>query len=172
MNKTKKYNTLISILSITIPIVVAILFGYKIPNATPLTFLPPIYASINAFTALLLITALWAIKSKKVKLHEGLIKLAMLCTSIFLIMYVAYHMTSESTPYGGDGVLKYIYFFILISHIILSITVIPMVLITFVRALNQNFEKHKKLARFAFPIWLYIEISGVLVYLMISPYYN
>jgi putative membrane protein len=172
MNKTKKYNTLITVLSIAIPIVVAILFGYKIPNATPLTFLPPIYASINAFTAVVLITAIWAIKANKRILHERLIKLAMLCTSVFLIMYVAYHMTSESTPYGGEGALKYIYFFILISHIILSITVIPMVLITFVRALNQDFQKHKKLARFAFPIWLYIEISGVIVYLMISPYYS
>jgi putative membrane protein len=172
MNKTKKYNTLITVLSITIPVVVAILFGYKIPNATPLTFLPPIYASINAFTAVVLITALWAIKANKRILHERLIKLAMLCTSLFLMMYVAYHMTSESTPYGGEGILKYIYFFILISHIILSITVIPMVLITFVRALNQDFQKHKKLARFAFPIWLYIEISGVIVYLMILPYYS
>jgi len=172
MSKTKKYNTLITVLSIAIPIVVAILFGYKIPNATPLTFLPPIYASINAFTAVVLITALWAIKTNKRILHERLIKLAMLCTSLFLMMYVAYHMTSESTPYGGEGVLKYIYFFILISHIILSITVIPMVLITFVRALNQDFQKHKKLARFAFPVWLYIEVSGVIVYLMISPYYS
>ena len=168
----KKYNTLITVLSITIPIVVAILFGYKIPNATPLTFLPPIYASINAFTAVVLITALWAIKNKNRKLHERLIKLAMVCTSLFLIMYVAYHMTSESTPYGGDGFMKYAYFFILISHIILSVTVIPLVLITFVRALNEDFTKHRKLAKIAFPIWLYIEVSGVLVYLMISPYYN
>jgi len=168
----KKHNTLITILSITIPIVVAILFGYKIPNATPLTFLPPIYASINAFTAVVLITALWAIKNKNRKLHERLIKLAMVCTSLFLIMYVAYHMTSESTPYGGDGFMKYAYFFILISHIILSVTVIPLVLITFVRALNEDFAKHRKLAKIAFPIWLYIEVSGVLVYLMISPYYS
>ena len=171
MNKYK-YNKLITVLSITIPLVVAILFAYKIPNATPLTFLPPIYASINAFTALLLIAALWAIKNKKRTLHERLIKIAMLCSAIFLMLYVAYHMTSTSTHYGGEGVLRYIYFFVLISHIILSITVIPLVLVTFVRALNSDFDKHKKIARIAFPIWLYIAISGVVVYLMISPYYT
>ncbi len=167
-----KYNKLITILSITIPLAVAILFGYKIPNATPLTFLPPIYASINAFTAVLLIAALWAIKNKKRTLHERLIKTAMLCSAIFLVLYVAYHMTSTSTHYGGEGTLRYIYFFILISHIILSITVVPLVLITFVRALNTDFDKHKKIARIAFPIWLYVAISGVVVYLMISPYYT
>jgi putative membrane protein len=88
------------------------------------------------------------------------------------VMYVAYHMTSESTSYGGVGLIKYIYLFILITHILLSIVVIPFVLFTFVRALSGNFERHRALAKFTFPLWLYVAVTGVIVYLMISPYYK
>lgn len=167
---TKKYNKLVIILSIAIPLVVAILFGVKLDFELPI-FLPPIYASINALTAVILILAVWAIKNKKRKLHERLMKTAIVFSAVFLLLYVAYHMTSNSTPFGGEGLLRYFYFFILISHILLSIVVIPFVLMTLVRAINSDFEKHKKIARIAFPLWLYVAISGVLVYLMISPYY-
>ena len=167
----KKYNKWIVVLSIAIPLVVVAMFGIKIPNVEPLTFLPPIYASINGFTALLLITAFWAIKNKKIKLHELLMKIAIICSVLFLIMYVAYHMTSDSTKFGGEGVVMYVYYFILITHILLSIVVIPFVLITYVRAITKNFERHKKTARITFPLWLYVAVSGVVVYIMISPYY-
>jgi len=167
----KKYNKWIVILSIVIPLVVALMFGVKIPNVEPLSFLPPIYASINGFTALLLITAFWAIKNKKIKLHERLVKTAIMCSVLFLLMYIAYHMTSDSTKFRGEGTIKFVYFFILISHILLSIVVIPFVLITYVRAITKNFERHKKIARITFPLWLYVAISGVVVYIMISPYY-
>jgi len=167
----KKYNRLIVILSVAIPLVVAALFGIKIPNVEPLTFLPPIYATINGLTAIVLIIAFWAIKKKNIVLHENLMTTAILCSAVFLIMYIAYHMTSDSTKYGGEGILKYIYYVILITHIILSIVVIPFVLITYVRAITQNFEKHKKIARITFPLWLYVAVSGVLVFIMISPYY-
>ncbi len=170
-NSDKKYNKLIIALSIAIPLIVAILFGVKIDVDLPI-FLPPIYASINALTALILIVAVWAIKNKNKKLHEGLMKTAIGFSTIFLVLYVAYHMTSDSTSYGGEGVLKYFYFFILISHILLSIIVIPFVLITFVRAITNDFERHKKIARITFPLWLFVAISGVVVYLMISPYYK
>lgn len=171
MNKSEtKYNKLIIVLSIAIPLLVAILFGVKIDVDLPV-FLPPIYAAINAFTALILMTAVWAIKNKKRTLHERLMKTAIILSAIFLMLYVAYHMTSDSTSFGGEGLLKYFYFFILISHILLSIVVIPFVLITFVRAITNDFEKHKKIARITFPLWLFVAISGVLVYLMISPYY-
>ena len=93
-------------------------------------------------------------------------------STVFLVMYVAYHMTSDSTTYGGQGFVRYVYFFILITHILLSIVVIPLVLFTFVRALSQNFDRHKKLARVTFPVWLYVAVTGVIVYLMISPYYK
>lgn len=167
----KKYNKLIVVLSVAIPLVVAALFGIKIPNVEPLTFLPPIYASINAFTAVILVMAFWAITNKKIKLHQRLMQTAIICSVLFLVMYVAYHMTSDSTKYGGEGVLKYVYYTILITHIVLSVVVIPFVLITYVRAMTQNFVMHKKIARITFPIWLYVAVSGVLVYIMISPYY-
>lgn len=171
ITSSKKYNKWIVILSIAIPLVVAALFGVKIPNAKPLTFLPPIYATINGITALLLIIAVWAIKNKNRKLHEQLMKTAIACSVAFLAMYVAYHMTSDSTSFGGVGAIKYVYYFILITHILLSIVIIPFVLITYVRAITNDIERHKKIAKITFPLWLYVAISGVLVYLMISPYY-
>ena len=166
----KKYNKWIVVLSIVIPIVVAALFGIKIDAELPV-FLPPIYASINALTAVVLIIAVWAIKNKKRQLHENLMKFAIGLSIIFLVMYVAYHMTSESTKFGGEGTIKYIYYFILFTHIVLSVMVIPFVLITYVRAITNNFERHKKIAKITFPLWLYVAITGVIVYLMISPYY-
>lgn len=170
-----KYRKWIIVLSIAIPIVVAILFKIKLKDfgfdVEPLSFLPPIYATINGVTAILLIRAVIAIKNGKRKLHENLMKTAIACSVAFLGMYVAYHMTADSTKFGGEGLIKYLYFFILFTHIILSIAIIPMVLITYVRALANRFDKHKKLARITFPIWLYVAITGVIVYLMISPYY-
>lgn len=167
---SKKYNKWIVVLSIAIPVVVAILFGVKIDATLPV-FLPPIYASINAITAIVLIIAVWAVKSGKISLHEKLMKTAIVFSALFLVLYVAYHMTSNSTKFGGEGTIKYVYYFILITHILLSIAVIPFVLITFVRGITNNIELHKKIAKFTFPLWLYVAVSGVLVYLMISPYY-
>ncbi|MBT8272640.1 MAG: DUF420 domain-containing protein, partial [Bacteroidia bacterium] len=114
----KKYNKWIVVLSIVIPLIVAALFGIKIPNVEPLTFLPPIYATINGLTAIILITAFWAIKNKRTLLHERLMKTAIIFSVVFLMMYVAYHMTSESTKFGGEGLIRGVYFFILITHII------------------------------------------------------
>ncbi len=172
----KKYNKWIVILSIVIPVMVAGLFGVNLRklgyDVEPLTFLPPIYATINGLTAVLLVIAVWAIKNKKQALHQKLMTTAIGCSVLFLLMYIAYHMTSDSTPFGGEGVIRYVYFFILISHILLSIIIIPLVLITYVRAITTNFERHKKIAKVTFPIWLYVAVSGVVVYIMISPYYT
>ncbi|WP_372753729.1 DUF420 domain-containing protein [Mariniflexile sp.] len=167
----KKYNKFIVILSIAIPIAVAILFGIRIPNVEPLSFLPPIYATINGLTAVILIIAFFAIKNKNIVLHENLMTTAIWCSVVFLVMYVAYHMTSDSTKFGGEGTIKYVYYFILFTHIVLSIAVIPFVLITYVRAITNNIEKHKKIAKITFPLWLYVAVTGVIVYIMISPYY-
>ncbi|MTI19808.1 DUF420 domain-containing protein, partial [Fulvivirga sp. RKSG066] len=161
-----KYNKLIIALSVIIPVAVAVLFSVKI-EGYDFSFLPPIYASINGLTAILLIAGLIAIKNKKMKVHENLMKTCIGLSALFLVMYVVYHMTSDSTPYGGEGTMRYIYFFILISHILLSIVVIPLVLFTFVRALSERFDKHRKLARITFPVWLYVAITGVVVYIMI-----
>ncbi|OOG74668.1 DUF420 domain-containing protein [Flavobacterium sp. A45] len=171
----KKYNKWIVLLSIVIPLAVAVLFKVKLKDfgidVAPLSFLPPIYATVNGITAVLLVAAVLAIKNGNRKRHELLMKMAIGCSVAFLVMYVAYHMTADSTKYGGEGVLKYVYFFILITHIILSIAIIPLVLITYVRALASKFDKHKKIAKITFPIWLYVAVTGVIVYLMISPYY-
>ncbi|MEO0554101.1 MAG: DUF420 domain-containing protein [Bacteroidota bacterium] len=165
-----RYNRLIIVLSVVIPLAVAALFGIKV-EGYDFSFLPPIYASINGLTALLLVMGAIAIKKGNRSLHENLMKTCIGLSALFLVMYVIYHMTSTSTSYGGEGSIRYVYFFILITHIILSIAIIPMVLFTFVRALAQRFDKHKKLARITFPIWLYVAVTGVIVYLMISPYY-
>ena len=185
----QKFNSLIIAVSIIIPVAVAILFGVKLKdfgyNVGPLSFLPPIYATTNGITAILLIAAVIAIKNGKRKLHERLMTGAIALSVAFLVMYVAYHMTSVSAVFGDSnhnliledsekiqvGSLRVVYLLILITHIILSIAIIPMVLITYVRALSGNFDRHKKIAKITFPIWLYVAITGVVVYLMISPYY-
>lgn len=170
-NREKKFNRLITWVSVVIPLTVALLFGVKIPNVEPLSFLPPVYASVNGLTAIILVIAVWAIKNGKRDLHQNLMTTAIGLSLIFLLMYVAYHMTSDSTSYGGQGFVKYFYYFILISHIFLSVAIIPLVLKTYARAYLKKFESHRKLARITFPIWLYVAVTGVLVYLMISPYY-
>ncbi|GAA3727838.1 MULTISPECIES: DUF420 domain-containing protein [Flavobacterium] len=174
-NLEKKYNKFIIAVSIVIPVVVAILFGVKLKdfgyNVEPLSMLPPIYATINGFTAVVLVAAVLAIKKGNQKLHERLMTLAIALSVAFLVMYVAYHMTSDSTKFGGEGAIRYIYFFILVTHILLSIAIIPLVLITYVRALAQRFDRHRKIAKITFPLWLYVAVTGVVVYLMISPYY-
>ena len=170
-NKLRNYNRLIVAVSILVPVVVAILFTVRIPGVEPLTFLQPIYAGINALTAILLIVSVILIKNKKRKLHALLMRICIGLSLLFLVMYIAYHMTSDPTPFGGEGTIKYIYYFILISHILLSICVIPFVLITYVRAITNNIVMHKKIAKITFPLWLYVAVTGVIVYLMISPYY-
>lgn len=170
-----KYNKLIVVLSIAIPAVVALLFGVNLKrmgfDVEPLSFLPPIYATINGLTAVILVAAVIAVKNGKRSLHEKLMKFAIACSVAFLAMYVAYHMTSDSTKFGGEGVVKYVYYFILITHIVLSVIIIPLVLTTYVKAWSQQFDKHKRIAKITFPIWLYVAVTGVIVYLMISPYY-
>ncbi|TXG37501.1 DUF420 domain-containing protein [Seonamhaeicola maritimus] len=170
ISNDKKYDKLIVVLSIAIPLAVAALFGIKVDYELPV-FLPPIYACVNAITAFVLVFAFIAIQNKKRKLHECLMTFAIVLSVLFLLMYIAYHITSDSTKFGGDGVEKYIYYFVLITHIVMSIAVIPFVLITYVRAITNNIEKHKKIAKITFPLWLYVAITGVVVYMMISPYY-
>ena len=170
MQEKNKYGIWIKIISIVIPVVVAILFGVRVDYELPI-FLPPIYSSLNALTAVLLVLALVAIKSKKIKLHQRLMQTCIALSLVFLVMYIAYHMTTDPTPFGGEGFTKSMYFFILISHILLSIALIPLVLISYVRAFQEEFPAHKKISKITFPIWLYVAVTGVVVYLMISPYY-
>ena len=170
MSESSKYGIWIKIISVAIPLVVAILFGVRVDYELPI-FLPPIYSSLNALTAVLLVLALVAIKSKQIKLHQRLMQTCIALSLVFLVMYIAYHMTTDPTTFGGEGYVKSLYFFILISHIILSIALIPLVLISYVRAFQEEFPAHRKISKITFPIWLYVAVTGVVVYLMISPYY-
>jgi putative membrane protein len=191
---TRLYDFLIWFVSILVPAVVALLlftkwsqdkliFDMRIPNTDPivifenlpfiepLTFLPPIYAVINGLTAIFLVVAVYYIKNGKRKIHESLIKVCIALSLMFLVMYIAYHMTTDPTSYGGKGIIAYMYYFILITHILLSVIVIPLVLTSYSRAVQSNFKLHKKIAKVTLPIWLYVAVTGVIVYLMISPYY-
>ena len=183
--KLKNAKIAIYTAAIAVPLVVVLLFNVEITGVN-LTFLPKFYATINGVTAIFLVFALIAIKRKNMTVHRRYIRLSLLLSIVFLACYVAYHMTSgEGTKYGdlnhNNKVDDYekisiaytslIYYFILISHILLSIVIIPIVLFTYLFAWQGDFVKHKKWTRFAWPIWFYVAVSGVVVYLMISPYY-
>jgi putative membrane protein len=165
---SRKTINIIKIVSIALPVVVAILFGIKIPGVDT-SFLPSVYATINGFTAILLLGALIAIKKKDMRLHRALIRFSLFLSIIFLGLYVVYHMTSDSTAY--EGAYGMIYYPILVSHIILSVIVIPIVLFTYLWAWQGKYAKHKKWTRFAWPMWFYVAVTGVVVYWMISPFY-
>ncbi len=184
-DREKKYRPLVIVLSIAVPAIVAALFGIKIEGFDT-SFLPPVYATINGITAIVLVLAVISIKKGKRKRHQMLINFCVLCSVLFLAGYVTYHITSDTTLYGDvnhDHVMSaeelsavkssaLIYYFILISHILLSILVIPLVMMTYLKAWSGNFVSHKKWAKKTFPIWLYVAVTGVVVYLMIRPYYG
>ena len=174
--KQRNYSPLIWGLSVVA--VIIILGTNYIPRSTTgtiggvdITVLPLINAILNGIAFFLLIGALVAIKKKNIKLHRNFILAAFSATFLFLISYLTYHAMAGSTSYGGEGVLKYIYYFILITHIILSTSLLPLSLFTLAKGLNMQVEKHRKIARWTMPIWLYVSLTGVLVYLLISPYY-
>ncbi|MDQ0230348.1 DUF420 domain-containing protein [Metabacillus malikii] len=172
----RNYNPLIWVLSI---VIVGVIFAtYFIPKSNDgtifgvdLTVLPLLNAIFNTFTFLFLLAALIAIKKKNIPLHKRLIISAFITTFLFCISYLTYHAMAESTSYGGEGVLKSIYYFILLTHIVLAAAIVPLALITLGKGLNMQVEKHRKIARWTMPLWLYVSLTGVLVYIMISPYY-
>jgi putative membrane protein len=166
----KNIKKLITVISILIPLIIVLLFQVKFD--ANFSFLPHIYAVINATTALVLILAIYFIKNGNRKMHELLVKTAFFLSIIFLMMYILYHATSEETKFGGVGPVRYLYFFILITHIISSIFLIPIVLHTYFRAFINDLKGHKKIAPITFLLWEYVAITGVIVYLMISPYYQ
>ena len=172
-NRSLTNRTMIIIVSIAIPIVVAIL--YLIPKnfdvGEEIYILPKLNALINGTTSFILILAYAAIRKGNRERHKQLMITALILSVLFLLSYVSYHSLAESTHYGGEGWMKPLYFFILITHIILAAGIVPLVLISFSRALSEKYDKHKKIARITLPLWLYVTLTGVIVYLMISPYY-
>ena len=164
-------------LSIIIPIVVALLMlfptVFHIESANyNFSSLPFFHAILNGSTAVLLVTGFILIKNKRTKLHKRAMLSAFVLSAIFLVSYVISKLTNDPVPYGGEGMIRYLYFFILISHIILSIPVLPLALFSIYRGITGEVEKHKSLVKWTFPIWIYVAVSGVLVYLFMSPYYT
>ena len=167
---------LIIALSITIPIAVALLMVF--PNTLDIestkydfSSLPFFHAILNGCTSILLITGFVLIKNKKTKAHKISMMTAFVLSSVFLISYVVSKLTNDPVPFGGEGTIRYIYFFVLVSHITLSIPVLPLALFSIYRGITGEFKKHKKLVKWTFPIWMYVAITGVMVYLFMAPYY-
>lgn len=175
--KQRNYNPLIWVLSF---VIIGVIFGtYFLPKnndgtilGIPLTVLPLANAIFNSFTFIFLIGALIAIvKKKNIQLHRRFIVAAFVTTFLFCISYLTYHSMAESTSYGGTGFLMYLYYFVLLTHIVLAAVIVPFALVTLGRGLNMQVEKHRKIARWTMPLWLYVSFTGVLVYIMIAPYY-
>lgn len=146
---------------------------YKIPlpDGWTMSFLPPVHAVINTLVAVALIGALVAVKRGKIALHRSFIMTAMALSTIFLLCYVAYHFTTVETRFGGQGWVRVVYFFLLITHIVLAAVSLPAILLTFISGWTNRFQAHKGLARWVFPIWLYVAVTGPICYLMLMPYY-
>ena len=173
--REKLFTRLAVVVSVAIPVLVGILLFTAAPeveSSIDLTILPAFHATLNSITAVLLICSYLFIRRKMVKWHKAFNLLAVLCSVLFLVSYVVYHSLTESTPFGGEGAIRYVYYFVLLTHIVLAVVIVPLVLFTLLRALSGKFEKHRKIARWTLPIWLYVAITGVIVYLMISPYYG
>lgn len=174
-NKDSRYLALIAVLSIAIPVVVAYLFYMpKSGDITPVnvSFLPKLHAILNSLTAAALVVGYYFIKKGNQVAHRGAMFTAFVLSSLFLISYVTYHYFGKSTAYGGEGIMRSIYFFVLITHIILAVVIVPLVLLTIYFAITGQYRKHTRFSRWTFPVWLYVAVTGVLVYFMISPYYN
>jgi putative membrane protein len=169
----KKANRLINVLAIAIPVAVAVLLGIrqKVELGEWTTYLPHINGVINSATTVLLLMGFYFIRQKNIAAHRITMLSAFTLGSLFLVSYVLYHLTNESTPFGGQGIIRPVYYFLLISHIVLSVVVVWFVLRAVYFALTEQYQQHKKVVRWAYPIWLYVSTTGVIVYLMIKPYY-
>jgi putative membrane protein len=142
-----------------------------LPEGWSTDWLPPVHAGINGVAALVLMVGGLAIRSGRVRLHRAAMVLAMVLSILFLLSYVAYHMTQDPTQFGGVGVERAIYFFLLITHIVAAAVSLPFILFTFIAAFTYRFEVHRKLARWVFPLWLYVAVTGPVCYWMLRPYY-
>ena len=167
----KRLNRWAYVVSAVVLVLVGLMRRVKIDLGIDFSFLPPFHASLNAICAVILMVALWHIKNGRREQHRRAIYAAMVCSALFLISYVLYHFTTPETRFGGEGFIKTVYFFLLITHVVLAAVILPFVLFTFTRAYTGQYEPHKKMARWVFPLWLYVAITGPICYLMLKPYY-
>jgi len=162
------------LLSVVIPLGIVWLFFVPRPNIElgfNIRVLPLVEALLNFATFILLLCSFYFIKHHNRRAHKICNLTAVGLSVLFLLVYVTFHYLSPQAHYGGTGAVRYVYFFLLITHIVLSAVIVPLVLITLIRALRGNFPRHKKIARITWPLWLYVTFSGVLVYVMMAPYY-
>ncbi|MBK7709123.1 MAG: DUF420 domain-containing protein [Acidobacteria bacterium] len=169
----KQSNLIINVISVIVPVVVAILLGLpqKVDLGAWTKGLPHVIGTINSITTALLVSGLIFIKLKMIKLHQAMMSLSFGLGGVFLVCYVIYHLTNPSNRFNGEGFVRYVYFFTLISHVALSLVVLPLVLRAMYFAANGRFDDHRRVARFAYPIWLYVAATGVLVYLFVYRFY-
>lgn len=167
----KRLNKLAYVVSILVLLLVGLMRRVKIETDIDFSFLPPLHATLNGLTAVILVAALYFIKNGQVENHRKAIYAAMVCSALFLLSYVVYHFTTPETRYGGEGVMRTVYFFFLITHVVLAALTLPFILLTFIRAYTNQFDRHKKMARWLFPLWLYVAVTGPICYLMLKPYY-
>lgn len=169
----KKASFWIILVSAVIFLVVVLLGRVQIPapGNIDVHVFARVNAIINSAVSVLLVAGLFAVKARKYLLHKRVMLAAMILSILFLVSYICHHLFAGDTKFGGEGSIKYVYYFILITHIILAAVILPFILFTAYRALIAEWPRHRKLARLTWPIWLYVSITGVVVYLMISPYY-
>lgn len=170
-NQEKKLNLIAYVVSAVVLLLVGLMRRVKIDIGIDFHFLPPFHATLNALTAVILLVAFYYIKNKQVEQHRKAIYAAMVCSALFLLSYVLYHFTTPETRYGGTGILRTVYFFFLITHVVLAAVTLPLVLLTFNRAYTNQYDRHRKMARWVFPLWLYVAVTGPICYLMLRPYY-
>ena len=168
----KNAMTLITGLSVGVLLAVVVLFYVPLKGSMNVSFLPKLNAILNTTTAVMLILGFVAVKKNNVKAHRFFMFAAFVLSAVFLVSYVLYHANAQHTAFPTDNSLKWVYYFVLFTHILLSAAVVPLVLRSIYFGISNQIEKHKKIVKFTFPIWLYVSVTGVIVYLMISPYYN
>lgn len=165
----------IILVSVIVPVLVAVLIFMPQKLEMELEwvyFLPHLNAVINSAATFALLLGLYFIKNKQVVYHKLAMTTAFSLGAIFLVSYVVYHASAESTSFGGEGIIRNIYYFILLTHIILAAIALFPILLAYYYGSTGRYERHRKIVKYAYPIWLYVTVSGVLVYLMIRPYYS
>lgn len=167
----KRLNVIAYIVSVVVLLLVGLMRRVKIDVGIDFSFLPPFHATLNAIAAVFLLMAYYFIRNKNVDAHRRSIYAALVCSALFLLSYVLYHFTTPETRYGGEGLMRYVYFFFLITHVVLAGAILPFILLTFNRAFTAQYARHRKMARWVFPLWLYVAITGPVCYLILKPYY-
>ena len=170
-NLEKRLNLAAYLVSLVVLLLVGLMRRVKLETGIDFSFLPPVHASLNALTAVILLVAYYHVRNKNIPAHRKSIYAAMVCSALFLVSYVLYHFTTPETRYGGEGTVRVVYFFFLITHVVLAAVILPFIFLTFNRAYTEQYARHRKMARWVFPLWLYVAITGPVCYLLLKPYY-